>query len=276
MSKKVCVVIPVHSATPEYYELISFQQCFKVLGKHPIYVVAPKGLDLSAYKALVPEFKVQYIDKKWQASKLDYNKLKMSRYFYNLFQQYQYLLTYELDAFVFSDELEHWCNKGYDYIGAPWFDNAPPAEAKIIGVGNSGFSLRNIKTMEQNLKKVYYIDPTRHSAFRKQKFIMKLKGPIFKQLRRLSKLKSLLYKENTTIQKASFLFEDKVVFEFMAPAFPDFKLAPEDEAYRFSFEVNPEALYVRNGNKLPMGCHAWWLYNLDFWKPFIENYGYRL
>ncbi|MEO6149228.1 MAG: DUF5672 family protein [Mucilaginibacter sp.] len=277
MSKKVCVVIPVHSAAPEYYELISFQQCFKVLGKHPIYIVAPKGLDLSAYKALVPEFNVKYIDKKWQASKLDYNKLKMSQYFYKLFQQYEYLLTYELDAFIFSDQLEHWCNKGYDYIGAPWFDNVPADEAKIIGVGNSGFSLRNIKTMQQCLKKVYYVDPTKHSVFRQQKWIMKFKGPIFKQLRKLSRLKSLLYTENATIQKAGFLFEDKVVFEFMAPAFLGFKLAPVTDAYQFSFEVNPVVLYQMNADKLPMGCHAWWLYdNLEFWKPFIENYGYRL
>ncbi|RCH55489.1 hypothetical protein DJ568_06235 [Mucilaginibacter hurinus] len=276
MSNSVCVVIPVHSAAPEYYELISFQQCFNILGKHPIYVVAPEGLDLCVYKALIPTFKVVYINKKWQSSKLNYNKLKMSQYFYNLFKQYTYLLTYELDAFVFTDQLKYWCDKGYDYIGAPWFDHAPANEAKMLGVGNSGFSLRNIKTMQQCLKKVYYVDPTKHSVFRKQKFIMKLKGPIFKQLRRLSKLKSLLYKENATIQKAGFLFEDKVVFEFMAPAFPEFKLAPADEAYKFSFEVNAPLLYAKNGEKLPMGCHAWWLYDLEFWKPFIESYGYKL
>ena len=276
MANKVCVVIPVHSAAPAYFELISFQQCFRILDKHPIYVVAPQGLDLGAYKALVPEFKVQYIDKKWQQSKLDYNKLKMSRYFYKLFQQYTYLLTYELDAFVFTDDLDKWCDKGYDYIGAPWFNDKPGEEDKIIGVGNSGFSLRNVKTMQQSLKKVYYVDPTKFSAFRNQQFIMKFKGPIFKQLRKLSKIKSLLYKENSTIQKADFLFEDKIVFEFMAPAIEGFKLAPVEDAYKFSFEVHPEVLYEMNKNKLPMGCHAWWLYNLEFWKPFIENYGYRL
>ncbi|RYZ98591.1 MAG: hypothetical protein EOP47_19000 [Sphingobacteriaceae bacterium] len=276
MANKVCVVIPVHSATPEYFELISFQQCFRVLGKHPIFVVAPHGLDLSAYKALVPEFKVQYIDKKWMQSKLNYNKLKMSQYFYKLFQQYTYLLTYELDAFVFADELDMWCDKDFDYIGAPWFSDIPGEDHNIIGVGNSGFSLRKVKTMQDSLKKVFYVDPTKFSAFRNQKLIMKFKGPIFKQLRKLSKLKSLLYKENATIQKADFLFEDKIVFEFMAPGIAGFNLAPADEARKFSFEVNPELLYEMNNSKLPMGCHAWWLYNLEFWKPFIENYGYRL
>ena len=45
-NKKVVVVIPLHSETPNELELISFQQCFKILGKHPIKIVAPEGLNL--------------------------------------------------------------------------------------------------------------------------------------------------------------------------------------------------------------------------------------
>ena len=30
------------------------------------------------------------------------------------------MLIYQLDAYVFKDELLNWANKGYDYIGAPW------------------------------------------------------------------------------------------------------------------------------------------------------------
>lgn len=30
-------------------------------------------------------------------------------------------MIYQLDAWVFNDELSSWCSLGYDYIGAPFF-----------------------------------------------------------------------------------------------------------------------------------------------------------
>ena len=104
---------------------------------------------------------------------------------------------------------------------------------------------------------------------------MRYKEPIFKQLRRLAKIKSFFYTENPTIQKAQFLYEDKLIFDYMAKQ-EGFKLAPVADAVKFSFETNPDVLYRINGHRLPTGCHAWWQYNLPFWKPFIESYGYRL
>ena len=102
MTKDQCiVVIPIHSSKPSAYEIISFRQCFKILGKHPIKVIAPLHLDIMEYKKAVPDFEVIFIAPSWLASLKTYNKLKYSRYFYNLFNQYDFILTYELDAFVF-------------------------------------------------------------------------------------------------------------------------------------------------------------------------------
>jgi hypothetical protein len=39
-NKKVVVVIPIHSES--VFELISFQQCFKILSNHSIKIVAPE------------------------------------------------------------------------------------------------------------------------------------------------------------------------------------------------------------------------------------------
>src|SRR5687767_8481944 len=117
------VVIPVHTPKPSPYELISFRQCFSVLKRHAIRVIAPKGLSLEKYRQVVPDFEVVTIDPKWQSSVAQYNRLKISRFFYRIFDSYDYLLTYELDAFVFKDELNHWCQQGYDYMGAPWWEN---------------------------------------------------------------------------------------------------------------------------------------------------------
>ncbi len=79
-----------------------------------------------------------------------------------------------------------------------------------------------------------------------------------------------------SLQKAAFLVEDRVISEFMTRAIADFNLAPVSEACKFSFEVNPAILFKMNNNQLPMGCHAWWLYDLEFWRPHIESYGYKL
>src|ERR1700761_5791368 len=107
------IIIPVHKPDPTKYELISFVQCYKILYKHTIRLIAPAELDVSEYEKAVPECKVIRISPKWQANLLNYNKLKLSMFFYNLFGGYKYLLTYELDAFVFKDELGYWCDKDY-------------------------------------------------------------------------------------------------------------------------------------------------------------------
>jgi hypothetical protein len=71
--------------------------------------------------------------------------------FYEVFRQYEYMLIYQLDCWVFRDELEMWCDKGYDYIGAPffvkWFVD------RGIYVGNGGFSLRKISNIIEYLKR---------------------------------------------------------------------------------------------------------------------------
>lgn len=261
--KKVVIVIPVHKENPSEYELISFRQCFKVLGKHPIKIIAPESLNVSAYKRAVPDFEVLYIDPRWQSTLFNYNKLKRSLYFYNLFKSYEYLLTYELDAFVFRDELLEWCDKGYDYIGAPWFEGYSDAKEddRIIGVGNSGFSLRNIGSVIKILNVLYYCD---------RKGLNISRGAAMRAFIKFH------YWRVLNLVKYYHWEEDYLFCTLVPEDFPDFKIAPAAEALQFSFEVNAEVLFIRNSNKLPFGCHAWFTYNLNFWKPYIEKQGYKI
>lgn len=264
--KKVVVVIPVYSASPSSYELISFAQCFRVLNNHDIVVIAPKGLNLDAYKKVVAQFRVKSIDARWQSSLLNYNKLKLSRFFYKLFSGYEFLLTYELDAFVFSDELPKWCDRPYDYIGAPWFEGHDKPGDAIVGVGNSGFSLRRVEPVKKIISKMYLFAIS-HNA-RPVGLTGRIKLFIFKMLS--------LTGENYSIQRFQSLFEDHFLCEVAVKKNPDFRIAPIAEAMQFAFETKPEILYELNGEQLPMGCHAWWRYNLEFWKPHIERFGYTL
>jgi small ligand-binding sensory domain FIST len=58
-----------------------------------------------------------------------------------------------MDCLVFSDQLLAWCNRGYDYVGAPWFKSQmikrydypmPVAMADFLCVGLIG-QLRLLK-----------------------------------------------------------------------------------------------------------------------------------
>ena len=267
MKKKVCVVIPIHNSNPSKYEIISFQQCFKILGNHPIFIIAPIGLNMQAYTNVVNNFEVKFINPKWQSSILNYNKLKLSKFFYSLFDDYEYLLTYELDAFVFKDELLYWCSKGYDYIGAPWLKDYVNNSDEVIGVGNSGFSLRKIKSIQVGLERDYFKE-------------LYFKGGLFRKC--LLSLKQVIYKflsffgENQSIQSVTnqALNEDMIICHTMKNKVESFIISPIDEAIKFSFELNPRLLYQINNFSLPMGCHAWWRYELEFWWPFIAKFDY--
>lgn len=270
MMQRVVVAVFVHSDSPSPLELISFQQCFRILGKHPIRVFARKGLTLDAYRAVVADFPVVFLDEKWQSNIESYNKLKLSRYFYKHLDGYEFLLTYELDAFVFRDELLAWCEKGYDYIGAPWFEGfaQPSLPLTFKGVGNSGFSLRRIEAIKRLILNTGYGNIYTQPGGRKNKLRSLVLDPWVKM--------RSYWDENPVIQKAESLVEDKYLFYTAKRIDPRFDIAPISEAVKFSFEVCPEYLYCYNDNQLPFGCHAWWRYNPGFWKPQIEKFGYRI
>jgi hypothetical protein len=262
------VVIPIHSDKPSSDELISFKQCFDILNKHAIKVVAPKGLDLDAYKKVVSVFDIVEIHPRWQSSLVMYNKLKLSDFFYSLFKEFDYLLTYELDAFVFRDEVDFWCKKKYDYIGAPWFSGYDePDSNEMIGVGNSGFSLRKISSMRNAIHKIYFEEHEYFSIPMKRRFRNKIRKPL--------DYFNLWRKKNRTIQNSLHFNEDWFVSFVIPKHIKDFSIAPLDDAIKFSFEANPSYLLEINNQNLPMGCHAWKKYNFEFWKPFVESFGHH-
>lgn len=267
-SKLCVVVIPIHSDCPTAYELISFEQCFKILHQHEIKIIAPLGINLDKYRAIISVFDVIFIDPIWQSSIENYNKLKLSSYFYKLFNDFDFLLTYELDAFIFKDEVVYWCEKNFDYIGAPWFLGFDQANTnEIIGVGNSGFSLRKISSMENAIQKIYFKEHVHFRISKKKRFLNTIRMPLdyFNMWRN----------KNNTIQIARHFNEDWFVSYVIPKHIGDFSIAPINDAIKFSFEVKPDYLFEINNQTLPMGCHAWNKYDFEFWKPHMFNFGYE-
>lgn len=272
--KKVAIVIITHKPTLSAYEKISLLQCVKVLGeKYPIYVVCPKGIDVSEYLKVSNEIKIDFVHPRWLKDYRSFNRFKLHPILFNRFKSFEYILFYELDAFVFRDELEHWTNCGYDYIGAPWFEGWDKGQQKenadFIGVGNGGFSLRKVKSSLKVLNTLCYI--------RKPTELIQQWGnySFYRKLRHFPGLLLNLTVRNNTL----YLFnqnseEDKFWGLTVKSVLPWFNIAPAHDALRFSFEVNPRKLFILNNSQLPFGCHAWWRHDLDFWKPFIEKEGY--
>lgn len=144
--KRVAVVIPYYHSNLSELELISYSQCIKKLSKHPIILLVPDNMLQSEYPTdKCIEFKK--VPSSWLRSVDTYNKMMLNREFYELFCSFEYILIYQLDAFVFEDRLIEFCNYDYDYIGAPWLRGVTVGKAdtqKKIYVGNGGLSLRKV------------------------------------------------------------------------------------------------------------------------------------
>ena len=254
MSKElVTVVIPVYKTALSASEKRSLKQCVKILGQYNIVFIAPESLDTSSInfdgKILSEKFPDHYFK-----SVLGYNSLMLSPDFYKRFLTSKYMLIYQLDAFVFRDELMEWCAKGYDYIGAPWisssntwlnklariFDSKKKKERSKIffKVGNGGFSLRNNE-------KCYTI-------------ATEMKTEIAANLKR---------KAN------DFYIMEDVFWSIIVPkSYPNFNIPTYKEALGFAIDRKPEiALSLRNG-ELPFGCHGFDKPKVkDFWNSILEK-----
>ena len=143
---RAAVVIPVYKpfrADLNWYERISLERCLKVLGHHPIIFIAPEGRE---FDYLPSNAHVERFAPKYFKNQFGYNNLMLSPQFYKRFSAFDYILIYQLDAFVFSDRLLEFCELGYDYIGAPWALGAGKKNGNWFSVGNGGFSLRRVKS----------------------------------------------------------------------------------------------------------------------------------
>src|SRR5947209_4446890 len=115
------VIIPVYKEELAPEERLSFARCSKVLGNYPITLVAPQRMALGEYAETQIRFSVKRFPPDYFKSISGYNRLLMYRQFYKSCIDSEYILIYQLDSYVFRDELEAWCRRGFDYLGAPWF-----------------------------------------------------------------------------------------------------------------------------------------------------------
>lgn len=262
MKKRVAIVIPYHKKTISTEEEASINQLIKFLGSYDKFLVLPKSIKKVSFK-IPGVIKIIHFPNEYYTSVPKYCELLNTKMFYNNFTNYEYILIYQLDVLVFSNQLLKWCNKGYDFIGAPLFNSITGKLSFQNGTpvtgGNGGFSLRKVSSF---LKVIDIVEKlaTRNSANSFTRKLWFLMAVLTNQSHRIW----------LNAPPQDYPFNEDGFWSYEAPKYyPKFKVAPFKEALRFSFEKFPRKCFSLNRNQLPFGCHAWKKYDYLFWKAFL-------
>lgn len=282
INERAIVVIVSHKAHLSHYEIISVRQCLSVLAGYRIQFVCPASLDVTAlYRTFGKEIEIRRVKDAWLSSWEAYNHFAMSRQFYRPYLDYEYILIHETDAFVFRDDLEIWMNKEYSYIGAPWVEgySRGRANSPLSGVGNGGFSLRRVPDHLRALSSLRF---TKTFAEQYESFAkLNVKGRVRHAF--LLLVEHLVYNnfhhsfKSLHYRLMRLPCNEDVFWGLLAGCcFEWFSVPSPEEAAGFAIELQPERMVALNGGRIPMGAHAWWKYDLNFWRPIIRSHGHAV
>lgn len=262
---KAAIVIPFYREELSDFEKISLLQCERVLSVYPKIAIKPGSLTLPPEALALSHLSTVSFDDKYFKDVRGYNRLMLSEFFYKSFSEYEYILIHQLDAFVFRDELDHWCNQGFDYIGAPWLrskEYKSPLKSIVHRTLEHFHTRFNIK--KQGL-------PT------EKQFINKVGNGGF-SLRRVQKFIEVCRQYSKAIEqynnRQERQFNEDIFWSVEANRKQKILNIPTyKQAVKFAVESSPEFAFRLNHDKLPFGCHAWDRY-AGFWRPVFKEIGY--
>ncbi len=250
----IAIIIPIYKSflNLSKIEKKSFEQVLSILSNYSIIIITHENISELPYIALSNNYGVNLKIERFSSEYFDnisgYNKLMLDVNFYSRFYDFNYILIYQLDAWIFKDDLKKWCNKNYDYIGAPW-----------LNIDSRDW----IKLLPFKLRIIYKI------KFRKLKKTKVGNGGF--SLRRVDSSLKFLKKHSRLLKKWT-LHED-IFWSFATILDKNFKIPDYMEALEFSIELNPKMGFEFNEFELPMGCHAWEKYEPEFWSKYIDING---
>jgi hypothetical protein len=260
------ILIPVYEEVLTELEILALKQCYSIFRDRTILLIAPEHLELKEYKKLMGDgVKVMRFPSEYFSSLEGYNKLLLSATFYEKFSVFEYILIYQLDSYVFSDDLDDWCDGRYDYVGAPWINASWLKSRQVLA---RRLSLKGRSFIERFLSKFRWL----------------IKGYYFKNTLAVGNGGFSLRKVNSfsmissRIQPQEFWTHNEDIFWgiYVPHNFSTFKVPSMIKAAKFAFDLNPALLFNITG-KLPMGCHAWsrsdlpYGENKQFYKKFIPG-----
>ena len=238
--REVVIIVPLYTSKLTPLENISLMQLYRVLNKYPICYVMPERMrDEFAGSAIWAE----YFPNQYFQSTKSYSQLCLSLKFYERFQDFEYLLIYQTDAFVFSDGLHYFCSLGVDYIGAPLGSYQEYWKDIQTNVGNGGLSLRKVSACIRVLR-------DRDNIYRRRP---------------------------ESWDKNYFLEWEDLFWAFCSKqADVDFTVPDVHTSLSFAVDWDYGHVYRKMPDWLPFGCHGWFVHDYYHWKPIIESFGYSL
>lgn len=276
MQHNVAIVIPTYKQYAELSasEQLSLHRTYEVLRAHDFVFITHAGIDLSGYPSPPGPGRVWPLVLPPGCFKglNSYSQLLLSREFYQSFAAYDYLLVCQLDVYVFADQLPYFTGKGYDYIGAPWFEGYDQADAHsaLMGVGNGGFSLRKVESFLAVLDTLELFSGRRPTLCTARAGLRHI-GSILRVAKHeyYRRVKGRAYEPALPWDVT--IYEDGYWGLMVKIFFPWFRVASLADATAFAFEVNPRVLYELNQHQLPMATHAWEKYDPEFWQSYIQS-----
>ena len=252
--KKKSVVVTFVWRDMNLKERCAFRQGIKVLGKHPFVVVHPHSYSIDYLKKEYEEISSIALPDENFLSVETYNKMMLSPWFYSLFSDYDYMLVYQIDAYVFSDQLDIWASMGYDYIGAPWMVNDRPYE-RLIGQWVARL-LQRIPIRNNHLHSAHLFHQVGNGGF---------------SLRRISKMKEIMERNQDLIASVAGKHErqEDVLISILLKKKEHLNIPPWRKALYFSFEKAPAWCLELTHGAFPFGCHDT---NARYWDSFWRYY----
>jgi len=247
------VIIPIYKESPNELELLSLSRCVAILGHYPIIFFGPRSLNPEMYLRIARRASKRDFDDSYFASIGTYSTLLLSAPFYRAFLDFERVLVHQLDAFVFRDVLDDWCSRPYDYVGAPWWNER---ESSWWGVGNGGFSLRNVRSSLAVLSSANKEDPDAYWSMERLVTASRAKLAL-KSYRRWKK--RLGWRDDVQSFLARFVAEGRPEDFFWGLHTvrfqPSFRVAPVEVGLEFAIEGGLLEVGDRYASQPPFGCH---------------------
>ena len=219
------------------------RQLFIILGKYDICFIVPDSLRISI-QCKYPASRIETFNEDYFSNVYKYSELLLDLSFYKKFSNYEYMLIYQTDAFVFQDKLTTFVEEGYDFIGAPV---AKEYWAHLNNrIGNGGFALRKISTVCDFLKN-------------KDKYIKDWREE---------------YPEENPVTILQ--YEDMFFAYCMEKNIEHIHIPTVERALDFSIDYNINGIFNNLSQHIPFGCHRWYKYRCKEWWGIISRYGYEL
>lgn len=260
MNVKVQIVIPIYKSQLSSNELMALDNTMSKLSRYPIVFLINHQVEIAPLLAKYPQATTLTVSDDWLGARRGiqgYNEMMMSKEFYELFPHTEFILICHVDAWIFRDEIEQWCDAGYDIVAAPW----PTRPLYRMFPFKHYISLRN-RIMEKQGKRI-------------RPHMREHIGNGGLCLRRVKVFRDACVKYADTIKEYIARAPQDVLYNedlFWAMETKELKYPSVEEALRFSYDLKPKVCHQLNHYNIPMGCHGYaHRSRVKFWAQFIPG-----